>query len=936
MKRKLLLLLAVVATTVIGAQAATKYEINVGGVEVTSDNYNNVTGGDIKSGTVKYDPSSKTLTLTNVTITRTGGSNYGIHNRNCTGLTMKFVGTCNVSSNTANALHFDATTTLFLNNGCTLNASITAGENYGRGVIYVNNKALFMSGDGSGTLNITGKMKEGGSRSSCATCGFEGKGQDSNTWLVIDGVNVVMDVTHDGIYKFGEVEFDYTTGTNRHTDVKIKFDYGFRALDKVGKLRLNYGVACVTPADATFNSNDGSLGGNDYYTHFTNNYGVIFSTANFPDDNFRTYMRSLCGVDSYSGKREQYLTPSQLQNLTSLVVGNKSISNLTGVSLLTNLTELDCCPNNLTSLPTLPSGLKSLNCAINKLTYLPTLPSGLKELACYNNQLTSLPTLPSSLQSLSCSNNKLTSLPALPSGLTVLDCGNNNFTSLTVTGKSYLKTLTVQNNTGLTSLNCSDNILTRLDVSGCTVLENLQCGSNDLATLDVSGCGTKLYYLNCSGNRLSSLDFTQNGNIREIYCNNNQLTSLKLPAVSTGSSRFNYVQKLYCQNNQLNSTASITNLQYSSFLTTLDCSSNKLTSLSSLPSSLESLSCGNNLFTSLSITGMTKLKYLSVYNSTSLTALNCSGNALTDLNYGGCSELVTLSCDHNQLSVLSSLYSKVKVLRCNSNKLTGLPALPDRIEEVYCGENQLSALILTGRSNLKTLSVSNSPNLARLHCPANALTMLDISGCSELTELYCNENKLTSLNLTNFGKLADVRCYRNELNSLTVQGNTALKTLNAFSNNLTSLSVQGCSALNYLNIRANQIKESAMTSLVNSMRTIPASENMGTFYVYGENYSTDKPEGNVITTAQAKTAKDKRWLPQHKVGDGWVDIPTSGGMRGDVNGDGSVDVDDMNIVINIMVNKASFANWPAADVDGSGNVDVDDLNIIINIMVGKG
>ncbi len=58
--------------------------------------------------------------------------------------------------------------------------------------------------------------------------------------------------------------------------------------------------------------------------------------------------------------------------------------------------------------------------------------------------------------------------------------------------------------------------------------------------------------------------------------------------------------------------------------------------------------------------------------------------------------------------------------------------------------------------------------------------------------------------------------------------------------------------------------------------------------------------------------------------------------QGDVNGDGVVDVDDLNIVINIMVRKASFADWPSADVDGNGVMDIDDLNHVINIMVGKG
>ncbi|MBR6283503.1 MAG: dockerin type I repeat-containing protein [Muribaculaceae bacterium] len=56
---------------------------------------------------------------------------------------------------------------------------------------------------------------------------------------------------------------------------------------------------------------------------------------------------------------------------------------------------------------------------------------------------------------------------------------------------------------------------------------------------------------------------------------------------------------------------------------------------------------------------------------------------------------------------------------------------------------------------------------------------------------------------------------------------------------------------------------------------------------------------------------------------------------GDINGDGAVDVDDLNIIINIMLRKATLEHWPAADIDGSGIVDIDDLNHVINIMVGK-
>ena len=59
-------------------------------------------------------------------------------------------------------------------------------------------------------------------------------------------------------------------------------------------------------------------------------------------------------------------------------------------------------------------------------------------------------------------------------------------------------------------------------------------------------------------------------------------------------------------------------------------------------------------------------------------------------------------------------------------------------------------------------------------------------------------------------------------------------------------------------------------------------------------------------------------------------------VRGDIDGNGVVDIDDLNIVINIMVKKNPDASLePRADIDGNGVVDIDDLNAIINIMVHK-
>ncbi len=57
---------------------------------------------------------------------------------------------------------------------------------------------------------------------------------------------------------------------------------------------------------------------------------------------------------------------------------------------------------------------------------------------------------------------------------------------------------------------------------------------------------------------------------------------------------------------------------------------------------------------------------------------------------------------------------------------------------------------------------------------------------------------------------------------------------------------------------------------------------------------------------------------------------------GDVNGDGLVDIDDVNIIINtIIMHLPEDENAYSSDVDGSGNVDIDDLNFVINAMLHK-
>ena len=99
--------------------------------------------------------------------------------------------------------------------------------------------------------------------------------------------------------------------------------------------------------------------------------------------------------------------------------------------------------------------------------------------------------------------------------------------------------------------------------------------------------------------------------------------------------------------------------------------------------------------------------------------------------------------------------------------------------------------------------------------------------------------------------------------------------------------------------------------------TAAGSEDLGTEKVFAGNwYSVG---GWTLTLVQLGN------------NEGWPG-PLGGGMQGDVNGDGAVDVADISAIITVM---ASGVNDPAADVNGDGAVDVADISNVISIMAAN-
>ena len=420
--------------------------------------------------------------------------------------------------------------------------------------------------------------------------------------------------------------------------------------------------------------------------------------------------------------------------------------------------------------------------------------------------------------------------------------------------------------------------------------KELNLYGKDINNLTGIGYFTSLTNLDCSCNYLTSLTSLPTS-VTYLECYSNLLTSLSVP----------------------------------SGLTYLDCRYNQLTSLPTMPGTIKKIYAAGNKFSgTLSVTGKSQLVTLDVSNNTSLTTLNCYNNLLTTLNYSGCTALTSLNCSGNGLTTLPTLPSGLTYLDCSSNQLTSLPVLPNNIDALLCGANKFNTLTIAGNSKLKTLNVKNNTMLTTLNCYANALTALDYSGCSALKTLDCANNKLTSLAAVP-SSVTKFNCSANQLQSMPSLP-SGLRELECAVNKLSSLSVQGLNSLSRLVIYTNQIKESAMGTLVNSLRTIPAGST-GTFLVLG-----GSGEGNVITSAQVNTARSKRWYPKQDVNGNWEDIP--GIVPGDVNGDGYVTSADVTAVYDVMLG-TDLTFQSTADVNGDGYVTSADVTMVYDIMLGN-
>ena len=251
------------------------------------------------------------------------------------------------------------------------------------------------------------------------------------------------------------------------------------------------------------------------------NRTFIFETSlpinekNFPDDNFRNYIKT------YKAGSRDVLTVEERSKVETIEVEGKNISRLEGIEAFPNLKVLKCGNNSIQKLDLRQNPkLETLKCNENQLTQLDLSKNpDIDYLYCSENQLEQLDVSHLQLKYLYCSHNDLEQLDVKNSKwLRELDCSKNELTVLDVD---------VIHKPNLVRVECQNNQLTSLILGENKMLRKLNCANNQLTQLNLNNM-ISLTELNCANNQLTVLDVSSSPNLTTLWLKNNQLTSLNL------------------------------------------------------------------------------------------------------------------------------------------------------------------------------------------------------------------------------------------------------------------------------------------------------------------------------------------------------------------------------------------------------------------------
>ncbi len=407
--------------------------------------------------------------------------------------------------------------------------------------------------------------------------------------------------------------------------------------------------------------------GNHYENISANSTNTVsVNEANFPDENFRTFIISKYGST---------ITYDKIDKITELDVSNKGIKSLKGIEKFTALESLKCQSNHIMSLDlSYNAQLNYLNVSFNRLfgTEMDNFAENLPAPIIWINQTSDYGS--GKYMTFAGGGNTMTEAQRLV-------CQSKYWVPYDSSGTSpvsevllYINATTfpdenfryfinkwfgedgkiTEDELETTSLTFNDLHGVIEDARGIEYFENLtnlymtfhRSKTGGLSSIDVSR-NTKLTDLILDSDMLTSIDLSKNTELVYLSLSNNQLSNVTLPASQT--------LQTICMSYNLLSSINVPDLPN---LNTLELQHNNLNSLD-------------------------------VSRCTNLFLLSCNDNNLSTLRMPASTELVVLDC----------LYNKLQSLDLSKN--TGLRAL-------YCSQNRLTSLQLPTSNNLSAIFIDNN------------------------------------------------------------------------------------------------------------------------------------------------------------------------------------------------------------------------------------
>lgn len=290
------------------AQASTYYGFKIGGVAVNSDNYTNVKGSNIKANdssqpySVVYNPSTKTVTLKNVKIERTGNDNRCIYNENCDGLTVMFE-TANsyLSSTTCAPIRLNASTTFICE--ALIQASVHGTDGDANG-LYVSNGAtvtfdhatfyFYVKGNSNPTLSCSSTSDEKIVFHHSRVYAYSENGSALSRFSSVtsDGSALLLRTGSETAFAMSNVK-SFTMPT--YTTMTI--GYGINPINSFTNYSY-FGTATFSSDQKTFvNAGNDVLPGRDIII----SQRIPVNESNFPDATFRSWV-----TEKYGSNLETY------------------------------------------------------------------------------------------------------------------------------------------------------------------------------------------------------------------------------------------------------------------------------------------------------------------------------------------------------------------------------------------------------------------------------------------------------------------------------------------------------------------------------------------------------------------------------------------------------------------------------------------------------